>query len=60
MVFAINETTALSFAIAFNVMEIIVMDLIGVIALWREAGSWASMKAQIRSVTVTTTDSPLV
>jgi uncharacterized protein (TIRG00374 family) len=58
LVFAISDSTALSFAIVFHVMEIIVMDLIGAIALWREAGSWASMKAQIRSVTTATTDVP--
>jgi uncharacterized protein (TIRG00374 family) len=54
LVFSINENTALSFAIVFHVMEIIVMDVIGAIALWREAGSWASMKAQLRSVTAST------
>ena len=51
LVFGIDDTTALSFAIVFHVMEIIVMDVIGAVALWREAGSWASMKAQLRSVT---------
>jgi hypothetical protein len=50
-VFAIPQAPALSFAIVFHLMEIIVMDLLGAIALWREAGSWAAMKAQIRSVT---------
>lgn len=50
-IFNIPKETALSFAIVFHVMEIIVMDLVGAIALWREAGSWAAMKAQLRSVT---------
>lgn len=58
LVFGIGEPTALSFAIVFHVMEIIVMDVIGTVALWREAGSWASMKAQIRSVTSTAADGP--
>ena len=58
LVFSINENTALSFAIVFHVMEIIVMDVIGAIALWREAGSWAAMKAQLRSVTSSTADIP--
>lgn len=58
LVFGIGETTALSFAIVFHVMEIIVMDVIGAVALWREAGSWASMKAQLRSVTSTAADIP--
>jgi len=57
-IFSINENTALSFAIIFHVMEIIVMDLIGAFALWREAGSWAAMKAQLRSVTSSTADTP--
>jgi hypothetical protein len=50
-IFNIPKETALSFAIVFHVIEIIVMDLVGAIALWREAGSWAAMKAQLRSVT---------
>jgi uncharacterized protein (TIRG00374 family) len=60
VVFGINESLGLGFALVFHVMEIIVMDVIGAIALWREAGSWASMKAQIRSVAAATTDSPSV
>jgi uncharacterized protein (TIRG00374 family) len=58
LVFGIGETTALSFAIVFHVMEIIVMDAIGAVALWREAGSWALMKAQIRTVTSAAADTP--
>jgi uncharacterized protein (TIRG00374 family) len=50
-VFNLPQETALSFAIVFHVSEIIVMDLAGAIALWREAGSWAAMKSQLRSVT---------
>jgi glycosyltransferase 2 family protein len=58
LVFGIGDTTALSFAIVFHVMEIVVMDAIGAVALWREAGSWASMKAQIRTVTSAAADAP--
>jgi glycosyltransferase 2 family protein len=58
LVFGIGDTTALSFAIVFHVMEIVVMDVIGAAALWREAGSWTSMKAQIRTVTSAAADSP--
>jgi hypothetical protein len=32
------------------------MDLAGAIALWREAGSWAAMRAQLRSVTTSKVD----
>jgi glycosyltransferase 2 family protein len=55
---SISEPTALSIAIVFHVMEIVVMDVIGAVALWREAGSWASMKAQLRSVTSPAADTP--
>lgn len=58
LVFSINDNTALSFAIVFHVMEIIVMDVLGAFALWREAGSWASMKAQLRSMTASTSETP--
>ena len=57
-VFNVPQEPALSFAIAFNLMEIIVMDLLGASALWREAGSWAAMKAQIRSVTTAAENPP--
>jgi len=56
-VFGLPQAPALSFAIVFHVMEIVVMDLSGMVALWREAGSWAAMKAQLRSVT-STAESP--
>jgi uncharacterized protein (TIRG00374 family) len=49
--FGLPQAQAFSFAIVFHVMEIIVMDAAGLVALWREAGSWASMKSQLRSVT---------
>ena len=52
-VFNIPRAAALSFAIVFHVSEIVVMDLCGVVALWREAGSWTAMKTQLRSVTST-------
>ncbi len=57
-VFSIPQAPALSFAFVFHLMEIIVMDVLGAIALWREAGSWTAMKAQIRSVT-TAAEKPL-
>lgn len=50
-VFDIPHATALSFAIVFHVMELVVMDVLGAVALWREAGSWAALKSQVRSVT---------
>jgi uncharacterized protein (TIRG00374 family) len=50
-VFGVPEAVGLSFAIAFHVMELIVMDLLGVICLLREAGSWAKAKESLRSVT---------
>jgi uncharacterized protein (TIRG00374 family) len=50
-VFGLSQATALSFAIVFHVAELLVMDVVGASMLWREAGSWASMKAQLRSVT---------
>lgn len=49
--FSVNSNVALSFAIVFHVMEIIVMDLFGVVCLLREAGSWAKAKESLRSVT---------
>ncbi len=50
-VFGVAEAVGLSFAIVFHVMEIVVMDLLGVICLLREAGSWAKAKESLRSVT---------
>jgi len=58
-VFNIPQAPALSFAIVFHLMEYIVMDIIGAISLWREAGSWASMKAQFRSVTSVAVEGPV-
>ena len=49
--FGVPEAVGLSFAIAFHVMELIVMDVLGVICLLREAGSWAKAKESLRSVT---------
>ncbi|CAG0929989.1 hypothetical protein TFLX_01526 [Thermoflexales bacterium] len=51
VVFGVPEAVGLSFAIVFHVMEIIVMDVLGVICLIREAGSWAQAKESLRSVT---------
>lgn len=50
-VFGVPEAVGLSFAIAFHVMELIVMNVLGVICLLREAGSWAKAKESLRSVT---------
>jgi glycosyltransferase 2 family protein len=50
-VFGVAESLGLSFAIAFHVMELIVMNLLGVICLLREAGSWTKAKESLRSVT---------
>ena len=50
-VFGVPEAVGLSFAIVFHVMEIIVMDILGVICLLREAGSWAKARESLRSVT---------
>ncbi len=49
-VFGVPEAVGLSFAIVFHVMELVVMDLLGVICLLREAGSWAQAKESLRSV----------
>jgi hypothetical protein len=51
VVFGVDPNGALSFAIVFHVMEIIVMNVLGVIYLVREAGSWAKAKESLRSVT---------
>jgi glycosyltransferase 2 family protein len=51
VVFGVGPNVALSFAIVFHVMEIIVMDVLGLICLLREAGSWAKAKESLRSVT---------
>ena len=51
VVFGIDYNIALSFAIVFHVMEIVVMDVVGVICLLREAGSWAKAKESLRTVT---------
>ena len=51
MAFSVNSNVALSFAIVFHMMEIIVMDVLGLICLLREAGSWAKAKESLRSVT---------
>jgi uncharacterized protein (TIRG00374 family) len=50
-VFGVPEAVGLSFAIAFHVMELIVMDVLGVICLLREAGSWSKAKESLRSAT---------
>ena len=51
LVFGVPEAVGLSFAIVFHVMELVVMDVLGVICLLREAGSWAKAKESLRSVT---------
>ncbi len=49
--FNVNTNVAISFAIVFHLMEIIVMDALGLVCLLREAGSWAKAKESLRSVT---------
>jgi uncharacterized protein (TIRG00374 family) len=51
VLFGINESLALSVALVFHVMEIFVMDSLGIICLLREAGSWAAAKSQLRTAT---------
>ena len=51
LVFGVPEAVGLSFAIVFHVMELVIMDVLGVICLLREAGSWANAKESLRSVT---------
>jgi uncharacterized protein (TIRG00374 family) len=49
--FSVNTNVATGFAIVFHLMEIVVMDALGLICLLREAGSWAKAKESLRSVT---------
>ena len=56
--FGVNTNVAISFAIVFHVMEIVVMDVLGVICLLREAGSWAKAKESLRSVTTQAESQP--
>ena len=51
ILFGVNGNVALSVALVFHVMEILVMDGLGIICLLREAGSWAAAKSQLRSAT---------
>jgi uncharacterized protein (TIRG00374 family) len=57
-VFGVPEAVGLSFAIVFHVMELVIMDVLGVICLLREAGSWAAAKESLRSVTAQAQQSP--
>jgi hypothetical protein len=49
--FGVPLAMGLSVAVVFHVMEIIVMDLMGVVCLLREAGSWSQAKASLRAAT---------
>jgi len=49
--FNVNTNVAISFAVVFHLMEIVVMDALGLVCLLREAGSWAKAKESLRSVT---------
>ncbi|HTP10597.1 MAG TPA: lysylphosphatidylglycerol synthase transmembrane domain-containing protein [Anaerolineae bacterium] len=49
--FSVNTNVATSFAIVFHLMEIVVMDALGLVCLLREAGSWAKARESLRSVT---------
>ncbi len=51
VLFGVNESVALSVALVFHVMEILVMDGLGIICLLRETGSWAAARSQLRSAT---------
>ncbi len=57
VLFGVNGSVALSVALVFHVMEILIMDGLGIVCLLREAGSWAAAKAQLRSATSTTSTS---
>lgn len=52
-VFGVPLSLGLSIALVFHVMEIVVMDVMGVICLLREAGSWAKAKESLRAATTT-------
>ncbi|MFA6111375.1 MAG: lysylphosphatidylglycerol synthase transmembrane domain-containing protein [Candidatus Latescibacterota bacterium] len=49
-VFGVPAAVGLSFSIVSHVLGIIVMDLVGVICLVREAGSWAKAKESLVAV----------
>ena len=49
--FGVPLALGLSVAVVFHVMEIVVMDVMGVICLLREAGSWSQAKASLRAAT---------
>ncbi len=51
LLFGVPAEVGVSFAIVFHVMEIIVMDILGLICLLREAGSWTKARESLRSVT---------
>lgn len=50
-VFGVPAAVGLGFSIVSHVMGIMVMDLLGVIFLLREAGSWAKAREALRAVT---------
>jgi uncharacterized membrane protein YbhN (UPF0104 family) len=58
VLFGVLAEVGVSFAIVFHVMEIVVMDVLGVICLLREAGSWAKAKESLRSVTAQAESQP--
>lgn len=49
--FGVPLALGLSVAVVFHVMEIVVMDVMGVVCLLREAGSWSKAKASLRAAT---------
>ncbi len=51
VLFGVTSSVALSVALVFHVMEILVMDGLGIICLLRETGSWAAARSQLRSAT---------
>ena len=58
LIFGVPEAVGLSFAIVFHVMELVIMDVLGIICLLREAGSWAQAKESLRSVRSQAQQSP--
>jgi len=58
VIFGVDPNVALSAAIVFHGMEIVVMDIVGVLCLLREAGSWAKAKESLRSVTAQAESQP--
>lgn len=48
LVFAISESVGLAYAIVFHLMEMVVMNLLGLVGLAQEDLSWSSLVSQVR------------